>query len=304
MKWEKKGLIYCPDGTYSWAKHSALTPTPVLLENGVIRVYAGFRDDAGVSRISFVDVDANNPSKVVTISKTPVLDVGEPGAFDDNGVILGDLVKFGKELRMYYVGFQLVQKAKFLAFTGLAISKDGGESFERVSKAPILDRSDEGLYIRAVHSALFDAGVWKTWYAVGDKWAFIDGKPYPSYHIRYLESTDGVHFPSTGKICILPQGNEYRIGRPRVYKNANGYQMLFTKGTLTGEYISGIAESINGIDWIRKDEAIGIGVSKDGWDSKMFAYPSIISYKDKTYMFYNGNDMGKTGFGYAVLTEY
>ena len=35
--------------------------------------------------------------------------------FDDNGVILGYLIKVGNKIYMYYVGFQLVKKSKFLA---------------------------------------------------------------------------------------------------------------------------------------------------------------------------------------------
>ena len=121
MKWRKRGLIYGPDGSSSWAKHSCLTPTPVLIGD-VIRVYCGFRDTEGRSRIGYVDVRADDPSKVVAVSREPALDIGAAGCFDDNGVILGDVVADGDRLRMYYVGFQIVARVKFLAFTGLATS--------------------------------------------------------------------------------------------------------------------------------------------------------------------------------------
>ena len=97
------------------------------------------------------------------------------------------------------------------------------------------------------------------------------------------------------------KGNEYRIGRPRVYKNGPAYQMFFTKGTLNKDYLSGYAESSDGIHWTRKDEEIGIGLSENGWDSEMLAYPSLLRYKEQLFMFYNGNNMGQTGFGYAIL---
>ena len=35
----------------------------------------------------------------------------------------------------------------------------------------------------------------------------------------------------------------------------------------------------------------------------MACYPVKLKYKDKTYLFYNGNGMGKTGVGYAELGE-
>ena len=87
MKWLKKGLIYGPDGSSPWAKHSALQPTTYLLNDKVIRVYVGFRDSHGISRVGFVDLDSMNPSKVLYVSKRPALDIGLPGTFDDNGVV-------------------------------------------------------------------------------------------------------------------------------------------------------------------------------------------------------------------------
>jgi hypothetical protein len=77
--------------------------------------------------------------------------------------------------------------------------------------------------------------------------------------------------------------------------------MFYTKGTLEGQYTPGYAESTDGLHWFRKDESVGIGLSCEGWDSTALSYPSLLRYKDKTYMFYNGNEMGKTGFGYAEL---
>ena len=301
-KWKKNGFIYGPKGDLTWAKDSALTPTPLLINDEVIRVYVGFRDAKGVSRIGYVDLDANEPSKVLSVSREPVLDLGRPGAFDDNGVILGDVVKFNNKIYMYYVGFQLVEKAKFLAFTGLAICDDEGKEFHRVSETPILDRSDEGLYIRAIHSVILENNVWKIWYAAGNEWANIDGINYPNYHIKYIESPDGIHFPEKNGIsCIKHENNEYRIGRPRVYKTQACYEMYYTKGTLNKDYVPGYAISDNGIEWSRDDSMVGITKSNTGWDSITLCYPSLLTVKDKTYMFYNGNDMGRDGFGYAVL---
>lgn len=301
MRWIKKGLIFSNAGQLDWSLNSALTPAPILL-NGVIRVYAGFRDKEGVSRIGYVDLNPENPKEIVAVSKAPVLDIGEPGTFDDNGVILGDVIEFEGKLRMYYVGFQLVQKAKFLAFTGLAISEDGGESFQRVSNTPVLDRANEEHFIRAIHTAMYDEGKWKIWYASGNKWQMIDGKPYPFYNIRYTESADGIRFSNDSHLCVDVKWPEYRIGRPRVYKvKDNLYLLFYTKGTVQGDYFPGVATSPDGIHWTRQDERLGIELSESGWDSQTLCYPSLLPYKDKMYMFYNGNNMGADGFGYAEL---
>lgn len=301
MKWEKKGLVYTPPCDGSWRDNSALTPTAIQLTDSVIRVYASFRSKDGIGRIGYVDVDSNNPSHVIGISSSPVLDVGEPGMFDDNGVILGDVIKVKDKLYMYYVGFQLVNKVKFLAYTGLAVSDLYGEKFERVSCSPILDRHDEGKYIRAVHSVLFEDGQFKVWYAVGNGWEKINGVDYPRYDINYTVSKDGYNFEPGVKVITNNKGNaEYRIGRPRVYKDNGAYIMNFTYGTTDGRYTAGQAISDDGINWKRCDELIGINLSEAGWDSIHLSYPSILTNKKgKIYMFYNGNNMGKDGFGFA-----
>lgn len=300
MQWEKLGLIYGSDDRISWASHSALTPTPYLLNQDTIRVFAGFRDDKGVSRIGFVDVDSSNPKQIKRVCERPALDVGEPGTFDDNGVILGDLVERDGQLWLYYVGFQLVDQVKFLAFTGLAISEDQGETFTRYSSAPILDRTDEGLYIRTVHSILKDGDVWRAWCGVGNGWETIDGLPYPRYHVVLYESGDGIHFDDHGAVCIDYTETEYRLGRPRVYKTGSDYEMYFTTGTRDLGYHSRYARSQNGLTWTRHDNLIGIAPSKTGWDSEMVCYPAIIDVGSQTYMFYNGNRYGYDGFGCAV----
>jgi hypothetical protein len=303
MGWMKKGLIYkAADHFLDWANDSALTPTPILLNADVIRVYFGARDKSGASRIRYVDLNANNPDEIIHASVVPSLDLGEPGAFDDNGVILGDILKVDDLLYMFYVGFQLVHKVKFLAFTGLAISQDGGCTFTRASRTPILDRSDEGLYIRAIHTAVLENGIWRIWYAAGNNWTNINNIPYPNYHIKYTESANPIQFPPIGTTCVSCQGDEYRIGRPRVYKNGNDYHLYYTKGDIDGSYLPGFATSLNGIDWQRQDHLVGITTSETGWDSKTLCYPSLLANgSGKIYMFYNGNFMGKDGFGYAEL---
>ena len=41
-----------------------------------------------------------------------------------------------------------------------------------------------------------------------------------------------------------------------------------------------------------------------GWDSQMQAYPAVVTAGGRTYLFYNGNDYGREGFGYAELESW
>lgn len=304
MKWEKRGLIYCPDGAIDWMDNSVLTPQPFLLNEDTIRVYGSFRDKEGVGRIGYIDVRADNPSTITQISKEPVLDVGLDGCFDDNGVILGDVIRVGDRVYMYYVAFQHVQKVKFYAFSGLAVSNDNGNKFHRVKRTPVMDRTEEGIFGRCIHSVIYDKGIFRVWYSVIFDWTYINGIPYPTYDIKYTDSKDGIHFADEGIQCLRCNGDEYRIGRPKVRILAsNNYEMRYTSDTFSKEYRAGYAESKDGIHWIRKDYLSGLEKSINGFDSEMACYPVVIETKFGTYMFYDGNGMGKTGFGYAKLVK-
>lgn len=307
INWEKRGLVFCPDGSVDWMNNSVLTPQPFNLSEEVIRVYGSFRDKDGVGRIGYIDVEAKNPSNIIKISEKPVLDIGSDGCFDDNGVILGDVLRVKDKIYMYYVAFQHVQKAKFYAFSGLAISEDGGESFKRVKRTPVMDRTEEGLFGRCIHTVVYDEkqNLFRVWYSVIYDWTYINEIPYPTYDIKYIESKDGIHFEEEGIQCIKCNKNEYRIGRPRVRILAdNKYEMRYTSDTYSKEYISGYAISNDGINWLRKDELGWLKKSDtQAFDDEMACYPVVIETKYGTYMFYDGNGMGKTGFGYAELIE-
>ena len=301
MQWKKKGLIYCPTGKNGWDNNSFMTPTPFLLNKDQIRIYGGIRDEDGRSRISYIDVDANDPSTIIYINNTPVIELGKPGTFDDNGMILGSLLETDGEIKMYYVGFQLVNNVKFLAFSGLAISKDGGNSFTRNSDSPVMDRYKNEIYIRAIHTVLYENNRYKIWYSTGSGWQTIHEKVYPQYYIRYTESADGINIFNDSKESINVINDEYRIGRPTVFKHNSLYKMFYTRDTLSKQYSPGYAESADGITWIRKDEEMKLERSSSGWDSEMVCYPAPLFFKNKCYVFYNGNNMGMSGFGYAEL---
>lgn len=301
--WEKLGLIYGPNDPKSWASNSSLTPTPFLHSKKVIRVYAGFRDTFGISRIGYVDVCAEDPTRLLRVSQKPVLDLGVPGTFDDNGVMPGEVIRVGSRILMYYTGFQLTKKIKFQAFTGLCESFDNGETFTRVQKTPVLDRAPEALHIRTLHTAIYEQGLFKVWYVGGSEWIQIGGKDYASYKIFDMESSDGISFGPKGRVALNfdAKKGEYRIGRPRVNWVEGQYQMTFTFSDVNGVVNSGYATSKDGKVWIRDDPSLGIIPSSFGWDSESINYPYRLTAGDNTYLFYCGKNLGFEGFGCARL---
>lgn len=305
MKWEKKGMVYCPSGNVEWMNQFAMLPTPILIDD-FLRVYLGFCTKENVGRIGYVDVDPQNPSKVLRVSESPVFDIGELGCFDDNGVVPISIYEENEKIFLYYIGFQLGVNVPYYMFCGLAISKDKGNTFKRYSKSPILDRKDDEVYARCGVNVIKDNGIYKMWYIGSNKegWTKSAGKLKPLYIMKYTESEDGIHWNNEAITCMnYKNKDEHGFGRPYVWREGKKYRMFYSIRTYSRGYYIGYAESDNGIEWTRMDADAGIELSKYGWDSKNLSYPYIFKYAEKTYLFYNGNGCGKTGFGYAELIE-
>lgn len=302
LRWKKLGHVFDPTNRSNWIQHTALTPTPLLLPDR-IRVFVGLRDTEGISRVGYVDVDREDPTRVLEVSQVPSLDIGVPGTFDDNGVILGDLVFEGGELHLFYVGFQLVKRAKFIALSGHAVSRDHGLHFERSTKAPFLARADEGLFCRAIHSVQRTASGWNFLYSAGSDWLWNKGVAYPRYEIFSAEiPTLATPFPVRGKFEVGNTLPEYRIGRPRRFWFDGQEVMTFTAGTPHGSYLAGLAIRQSDGSWQRDDSLLGLQPSSEGWDSVHLCYPAFIDVGSRTFCFYNGNNMGREGFGVAERT--
>jgi hypothetical protein len=296
--WEKKGLIFTPPGGAPFvASHAAL---PVVdLRGGEDRVYWSGRDAQGRARIAFFDTDLSDPRRGIKVGHRPALDLGPLGAFDDSGVTSSCLVSQGDRKYLYYTGWSLGVSVPFYLFIGLAISADGGETFARVSAAPILPRSAADPYLTASPWVIVEDGRWRMWYVSGTGWKPGAGKARHMYHIQYAESDDGVSWRADGRVAITyGASGEHSFARPCVVRGEDGYRMWYS---VRGDrYRIGYAESLDGLSWERLDHEAGIEASPSGWDSEMICYPCVFTRSRRRIMLYNGNDYGRTGIGLAV----
>ncbi len=304
MIWSKRGVIWRPDGLQWWARSHATCPTPLLLSEDRLRLYMQCRDANGIGRVGYIDVDPCNPSRVLETGTKPCLDIGQPGTFDENGITPVSAVKLEDgRILLYYIGFELGQKIRYRMFTGLAISTDGGYQFTRARNTPVLERSDEELYFRCGPFVMHDQDVFRMWYAGGSTWTTIENKQLPCYDLRYIESTDGINWPASGRVVLpVTDKDEHGFGRPWVRKTPSGYQMFFSVRVRSlCQYRFAYAESVDGLNWIRMDDKLGIDVSPGEWDSNAVMYAAVIQCGEHTWVFYNGNNFGETGIGYALL---
>src|SRR6185369_13941668 len=153
---------------------------------------------------------------------------GELGTFDDRGVTASWIVSHGERSYQYYTGWNLGVTVPFYLGIGLAVSTNGGKTYERVSSAPVLGRSRIDPYLTASPAILVEGGVWRMWYVSCARWVVADGRPLHHYHIRYAESMDGIEWRPTGRVAIdFKDEREYAISRPSVLKDGSTYKMWY-----------------------------------------------------------------------------
>jgi predicted GH43/DUF377 family glycosyl hydrolase len=258
---------------------------------------------------TFVDLDIDDPTRIVRLNPHPLLEPGKPGTFDEHGIMPSAAIRDGNKIFLYYSGWSRSASVPYINSTGLAISEDGGETFTKISEGPILSRSLHDPYSATSPTVFRTGSDWHMWYCSGTGWLNIDDKNEHVYDIRYAHSSDGINWTPSPEPAICQSTAHEAITRPAVLKIAERYHMWFcyrgSRDFRDGEaaYRIGYAHSDDMKRWSRDDPEAGIDPSEHGWDSKMIAYPAVVVANGRTLMFYNGNGFGVEGFGYATLVE-
>ncbi len=299
-RWEKLGRILAPDPQSRWlATHAGPSCAVPIDGSSLVDVYVTGRDANNRSLIGRVRIDLERPDAPVEIPADPVLNVGDLGAFDENGVSYPCVVTRGDEQYLYYTGWMPTVLTPFQNHLGLAVRRAGGQ-FERISRAPILERTDAD-YLSIGSSWVAPRGDgWQLWYTSFLGWGSKPGEPKHRYVIKHATSADGVRWHRENRVCIdLERPDEFSICRPSVYQRGGLYHMWYcSRGE---QYRLGYAHSTDGIEWTRADELVGIEPSPTGWDSEAQCYPNVFEYGGYLYMLYCGNGYGRDGLGLARL---
>lgn len=309
MKWNKKGFIFSPTGEFEWSKCYAQVPTPIELDDRV-RVFFTTRGEPqnGLfkSYTTFVDLNKENLKEQIYIHDSPIIELGAHGAFDEFGFMPGSIIKRQNTLLLYYTGWLREQSVPYNTSIGCVFSDNEGKSFSRVYSGPILGKNIyDPFLVNGPYVILVD-NIYHMWYSSCYKWVGKKIKNDPVYKIKHATSLDGIKWNVESDFCISERITNEAQNAPCVYRLGDIYYMMFcyresidfrldTKG-----YHLDYAISKDLKTWERMSDLTLSGINEE-WDSDMQAYPRVLSMDDKFYLFYNGNDFGKCGFGYAEL---
>ncbi|MFN7692579.1 MAG: hypothetical protein ACK5O3_00870 [Burkholderiales bacterium] len=313
-RWTKLGRPFIPQQVTGrpWLASFAQAPATLLLEDR-LRVYFSCRPPADAngqftSFSAFVDLDRQDPMRVLAMAEQPILPLGERGCFDEFGTYPVSVIRDGEQLRAYYAGWTRCESVPFDTAIGMATSRDGGVSFQKLGPGPVLAASlHEPFVISGPKIRRFNDR-WYLWYIAGRVWKMHEGRAEPVYKIRMAISDDGVHWERQNRDLI-----ESRIeldeaqASPDVIEANGRFHMFFCYRHSTDfrsgprGYRIGYAHSTDLLHWTRDDAQAGLDVSAEGWDSEMVAYPHVFELEGRTYMGYLGNGVGREGFGLARL---
>ncbi|TXC88859.1 hypothetical protein [Paraburkholderia azotifigens] len=302
MRWRKLGNVFCAAGEHPWMLTHAANPVVEWRHGDVFRIYFSARDAQRRAHIGYVDIDLNAPQIILSLSDTPVIAPGETGLFDDSGTSMGCLVHHNGKRHLYYLGWNLGVTVPWRNSIGLAVSEGADSPFVKVSRAPIIDRSETDPFSISYPWVLIDGDRWRMWYGSNLSWGTGTRQEEMSHLFKYAESDDGHTWRRDGAIALpFKDETEYAMSKPTVVRDADLYRMWYSyRGNA---YRIGYAESPDGVSWTRRDELAGIGPSESGWDVDTVCYPCVFDHGGERFMLYNGSRYGDTGFGLAVLEK-
>lgn len=302
--WVKKGRLFEPPANEGYTHGSH--PCAIQVSDDRFIIAFTRRDSRQRSHI-FLSW-ATVADGCVTLKGNPKLALlpGAPGCFDCDGVISVCFVKHEGNYYLYYVGWQNLPEGLWICDTGRARLDPHELTLTREFDGPVLGRDKTNPLFAAATAFYVADGLWQTWYNSGIRWEKSGTEWKHYYGIHYAHSANGLDWVCEPGQCLpFADEYEYAFGRPSVIRADGIYFMWYAhRATRTIDtYRIGFASSQDGRRWDRKDALSGIDVSPSGWDSEMICYPCVFEHRGMSYMLYNGNDYGRTGFGLAVMGE-
>jgi predicted GH43/DUF377 family glycosyl hydrolase len=316
MKWNKLGQIFNPAQHVlpNGCEHHAQSPQAIVFDD-FVRIYfsSRARDSNGkyLSHIAYVDMDKQLRT-VLRVADHTVIPLGGLGCFDEHGIFPMNVLRHGDAIYAYTCGWNRRVSVSVDTAIGLALSHDGGRSFERQGAGPVLAASlHEPCLVGDGFVQVID-GTFHMWYIFGTGWKRFsdDAAPDRTYKIGHAVSSDGVHWVKEEARQIVSDrlGPDESQALPTVVEIDGRHHMFFCyrqssdfRSNKQRGYRIGHAWSDDLRTWQRDDEQIALGIDDGSWDSDMQCYPHVFKCEDKVYLLYNGNEFGRHGFGAAVL---
>ena len=318
MKWKKLGKIFDPaeHALYGECTEFAKSPQALVFDD-FVRVYFCTQkktyDGKYLSYPHYVDFNKTF-DRVLRLSKSPVLELGRLGEFDEHGIFPINILRHHGKVLAYTSGWSRRSSVSIDMSIGLAISDNEGASFIKYgSGGPIMTSNHLEPFLVGDPFVKFFNEKFHMWYIFGTTWE----RPHPNveaerfYKIAHATSIDGVNWVREGKAVLKDRLNNECQALPTIFQTGGRYHMYFCyrnafdfRRNKDNSYRLGYAYSDDLILWQREDSNSGFELAESGWDSEMMCYPNTFECNGEIFLLYNGNEFGRHGFGLAKFLGY
>jgi hypothetical protein len=280
----------------------AQTPVPIWVSDR-IRILFSSRDSEGRSQIFWVDVDGEDPTRIVAVAKAPALARGPAGAFDEDGVMPGSLIREKDGLALYYTGWNRKVSTPYHNAIGRCLSRDDGATFTREFLGPVLDRTSKHPFLNVTPTVSKSSTGYEIICASGTGWHQIGKGWEPAYVLYRGISSNGIDWNlSQAPLVQSEESGQISCAGTRVVLGNQNYLIYCTRLMNnyrggSGSYRLAIAKPDSGGETYTPVSEFDLNVGRGNWDSEMRAYPSALVSEKYVLIFYNGNGFGVAGFG-------
>ena len=317
MRWRKLGRVFdprdvtLPDGCDVFAQAPQVIEFPDFLRVFFSTRSVDERSGKYLSHVAYVDIDRSLRG-IRSVGEREVLPLGGLGCFDEHGIFPMSVVRHGDEILGYTTGWSRRTSVSVETAIGLAVSRDGGVTFERKGPGPVLAASPREPFLVGDGFVRVVGGTFHMWYIFGTDWRRPSpvAPPERTYKIGHAVSLDGVAWTrEDGRRIISDRlGPDESQALPTVIEIDGRHHMYFCyresvdfRTNAVRSYRIGHAVSDNLRDWARDDDdPLPLGGPGE-WDAEMQCYPHVFESDGRVFMLYNGNGFGRFGFGAAVL---
>jgi len=316
MKWEPLGKIFDPTehALPHGCREFAQSPQ-VLVCDDRVRIYFSTRSvDAGgkfLSHVAYVDMQ-KDLCRILCVCDHTVIPLGPLGCFDEHGIFPMNVLRVGDLVFGYTCGWNRRVSVSVDTAIGLAISRDGGATFQRTGDGPVLAASLHEPCLVGDGFVKLIGGMFHMWYIFGTGWKryAADSPPDRTYKIGHAVSADGFAWTKEEARQIVADrlGPEESQALPSVVEIDGRHHMFFCyrqsfdfRSNAARGYRIGHAWSDDLRNWIRDDDNPRLETSPGHWDSDMQCYPHAFECDGQIYLLHNGNQFGRFGFGLSRL---
>ena len=265
-----------------------------ISNSSVFEIYITGRDEYNRSVIGKAMWDASNPGKLINIDSNPIMSLGPLGTFFDSGTSYPCVIEVGNEVYMYFTGWMQGISIPFYNNIGLSfMQKDG---FFKPKASPVIKLDDEDCFGSGSMQVIRNKEEFLMLYTSFKNWTIENNKPKHSYILKKTTSKDGIKWSNTREIVKLHKDfNFENICKPFLHED----DLFFCARNNDKDYSIFVVS--NFFSNTSKPEKMNFNIDSATWDSKGQAYPTVISFNEKKFIFYSGNNYGRGGMGVAEI---